>query len=116
MPQASLHDRAVVRITGPDSGAVLHNVLTLDLPDVDRHGSGYGALLTPQGKILWDFVLHRHPDGYAADLRADQAEAFAGRSDDRRPGGISEQHRGGAVVLVDDPAEGFGADYQGIAD
>ncbi|MBA3517258.1 MAG: folate-binding protein YgfZ [Rhizobiales bacterium] len=79
MPQASLHDRAVVRITGPDSGAVLHNVLTLDLPDVDRHGSGYGALLTPQGKILWDFVLHRLPDGYAADLRADQAEAFAKR-------------------------------------
>lgn len=79
MPQALLNDRAVVRITGPDAGALLHNVLTVDMPGVDRHGSGYGALLTPQGKILWDFILHRLPEGYAADLRADQAEAFAKR-------------------------------------
>jgi len=57
----------------------LQNVVTLDVQAVDRHGSGYGALLTPQGKILWDFVLHRLADGYAADVRADQAEAFARR-------------------------------------
>ena len=79
MPVARLDDRAVVRIAGPDAALLLQNVLTLDIADVDRHGSGYGALLTPQGKILWDFVLHRQPDGYAADVRADQAEAFAKR-------------------------------------
>lgn len=79
MPIAQLTDRAVVRIAGPDAGALLHNVLTLDIASVDRRGSGYGALLTPQGKILWDYILHRQPDGYAADLRADQAEAFAKR-------------------------------------
>jgi folate-binding protein YgfZ len=53
--------------------------VTLDVGDVDRHGSGYGALLSPQGKILWDFVLHKQADRYAADVRADQAEAFARR-------------------------------------
>ena len=53
------HDRAVVRIAGPDAHALLQNVVTLDMDEVDRHGSGYGALLTPQGKILWDFVLHK---------------------------------------------------------
>lgn len=79
MPLAQLTDRAVVRIAGPDAGALLQNVLTLDVPSVDRRGSGYGALLTPQGKILWDYILHRQPDGYAADLRADQAEPFAKR-------------------------------------
>jgi len=76
---AHLSDRAVVRIAGPDASTLLQNVLTLDVPAVDEHGSGYGALLTPQGKILWDFVLHRQADGYAADVRADQAEAFAKR-------------------------------------
>jgi folate-binding protein YgfZ len=79
MPIARLDDRAVVRIAGSDAATLLQNVLTLDVGEVDRRGSGYGALLTPQGKILSDFVLHKRPDGYAADLRADQAEAFVKR-------------------------------------
>jgi hypothetical protein len=74
-----LEDRAVVRVAGVDSAQLLHNVLTLDMPGVERHGSGYGALLTPQGKILWDFVLHKTENAYAVDLRADQAEPFAKR-------------------------------------
>jgi folate-binding protein YgfZ len=79
MPLANLTDRAVIRIAGPDAATLLHNVLTLDMKRVDAHGSGYGALLTPQGKILWDFILHKGPEGYAADIRADQADAFAKR-------------------------------------
>jgi tRNA-modifying protein YgfZ len=79
MAVARLDDRAVVRIAGPEAAQLLQNVVTLDVAKVDRNGSGYGALLTPQGKILCDFVLHRTPDGYAADLRAGEAEAFARR-------------------------------------
>lgn len=79
MPIAILDDRAVVKLAGSDAKTLLQNVLTLDMEGVDAHGSGYGALLTPQGKILWDFVLHRQPDGYAVDLRAGEAEAFAKR-------------------------------------
>jgi hypothetical protein len=79
MPTAHLDDRAVVRIAGPDAKTLLQNVVTLDMEGVDAHGSGYGALLTPQGKILWDLVLHRQPDGYAADLRANETEAFSKR-------------------------------------
>ena len=76
---AHLDDRAVIRIAGPDAATLLQNVVTLDIAGVDAKGSGYGALLTPQGKILWDFVLHRLADGYAADVRAGEAEAFAKR-------------------------------------
>jgi tRNA-modifying protein YgfZ len=79
MPVAHLDDRAVVRVAGADAKTLLQNVVTLDMEGVDRHGSGYGALLTPQGKILWDFVLHRETDGYAADVRGAEAEAFAKR-------------------------------------
>jgi len=79
MPVARLDDRAVVRIAGPDAATLLQNVVTLDVGDVDRHGSSYGALLTPQGKILWDFILHRMPDGYAADLRSSEVDSFIKR-------------------------------------
>src|SRR5215211_7921619 len=79
MPVAHLDDRAVVRIAGPDAKTLLQNVVTNDIDSVDSHGSGYGALLTPQGKILWDFVLHKQGAGFAADLRAGEAEAFAKR-------------------------------------
>ncbi len=79
MPTAHLDDRAVIRIAGPDAASLLQNVVTLDMDDVDRAGSAYGGLLTPQGKILWDFVLHRMTEGYAADVRADEAAALAKR-------------------------------------
>lgn len=79
MPVAHLNDRAVVRIAGPDAATLLQNVVTLEMDGVESRGSGYGALLTPQGKILWDFVLHKHGNGYAADVRAGEAEAFAKR-------------------------------------
>jgi folate-binding protein YgfZ len=79
MPVAHLDDRAVIRIAGTDAATLLQNVVTLDVPGVDAHGSGYGALLTPQGKILWDFLLHKIDDGYAIDIRAEEAEAFAKR-------------------------------------
>jgi folate-binding protein YgfZ len=79
MPTAQLDDRAVVRIAGPDAATFLQNVVTLDVPAVDRDGCGYGGLLTPQGKVLWDFLLHQLDDGYAADVRADEVEAFAKR-------------------------------------
>jgi folate-binding protein YgfZ len=79
MPTAQLDDRAVIRIAGPDAATFLQNVVTLDVPAVDRNGCGYGALLTPQGKVMWDFLLHRRDDGYAADVRAEEAEAFAKR-------------------------------------
>jgi folate-binding protein YgfZ len=79
MPVAHLDDRAVLRIAGPDAKTLLQNVVTNDMDGVESHGSGYGALLTPQGKILWDFVLHQQGDAFAADVRAGEAEAFAKR-------------------------------------
>jgi folate-binding Fe-S cluster repair protein YgfZ len=78
MPIARLDDRAVVRIAGPDAGTLLQNVATLDIGDVDRQGSGYGALLTPQGKILWDFILHRRPDMRRICARASLTPSSSG--------------------------------------
>ena len=79
MPTARLLDRAVLLVSGPDAKTLLHNVLTADIRRADLSGAAYGALLTPQGKILWDFILHRYGKGYALDLRAEEIEGFAKR-------------------------------------
>jgi tRNA-modifying protein YgfZ len=70
------HDRAVVRISGDGALAFLHNLLTMDL---SVPAPAYGALLTPQGKILHGvFVV---PDGEVIwiDVAADQANDFLKR-------------------------------------
>ncbi|SEP68586.1 hypothetical protein SAMN05216548_101256 [Faunimonas pinastri] len=79
MPVAQLDDRAVILISGEDAHAFLQNILTQDMDDADQRGAAYGALLSPQGKILFDFVAHKHQRGYALDCRADVAEALAKR-------------------------------------
>lgn len=69
MPLARLDDRAVVAVSGADARPFLHNLLTVDMADVDRDGNGYGALLSPQGKILFDFIIHRSGENYLLDVR-----------------------------------------------
>jgi tRNA-modifying protein YgfZ len=71
-----LPDRAVVSVSGEGALAFLHNLLTVDLTVAQPV---YGALLTPQGKILHDvFVV---PDGHVIwiDLAAVQAADFVKR-------------------------------------
>lgn len=55
---ARLDDRAVVRLDGPDVRHFLHNVVTCNVEALGAGESRFGALLTPQGKIISDFLLH----------------------------------------------------------
>jgi folate-binding Fe-S cluster repair protein YgfZ len=65
-----LPDRAVIRIAGEGALAFLHNLLTVDLSVALP---AYGALLSPQGKILHDvFVV---PDGNEVWVDVDAAQA-----------------------------------------
>ncbi|MFN3363051.1 MAG: YgfZ/GcvT domain-containing protein [Allorhizobium sp.] len=79
MPSAFLPDRAFVRITGADAEHFLQNLITTDLGALADHDWRPGALLTPQGKIFYDFLISRSDDGFLVDIRADQVEAFVRR-------------------------------------
>ncbi|WP_099866337.1 CAF17-like 4Fe-4S cluster assembly/insertion protein YgfZ [Pararhizobium haloflavum] len=69
MPSVALNDRAVVRICGPEAGRLLQDVLTPDLDKLAMNEAVGGALLTPQGKIMFDFVIARDgSDGFLIDL------------------------------------------------
>ncbi|MEM8702174.1 MAG: folate-binding protein [Pseudomonadota bacterium] len=65
---AHLTDRALIRISGDDAHNFLQNLVTADIEDTDASGASSAALLTPQGKILFDFLIYRTDDGYLADV------------------------------------------------
>jgi len=80
MALVHLADRAVIRAEGPDAESLLQNVLTPDLTQLAEGEVRPGALLTPQGKVLFDFVISRAgPDTFRLDCRKDIAEDFLKR-------------------------------------
>ena len=58
MPEFYLHDRAVVRLTPMESGENVGDFLQgLVTNDLEQDLTVYAALLTPQGKVLFDFFV-----------------------------------------------------------
>jgi folate-binding protein YgfZ len=71
MPTARLDDRAVLAVTGRDAKAFLQGLITNDIEKAAP--SLYAALLTPQGKVLFDFIVQAEGDGFLIDANAAQA-------------------------------------------
>jgi len=68
----TLPGRAVISVRGPEAGHFLHNLLTADIDHLAEGQAAYGALLTPQGKILFDMLVVAQGDGYLIDCAAGQ--------------------------------------------
>ncbi|MGL3606606.1 CAF17-like 4Fe-4S cluster assembly/insertion protein YgfZ [Rhizobium sp. G187] len=79
MPSAFLPDRTFLRIGGPDAEHFLQNLITTDLGQVPAGEAWPGALLTPQGKILFDFLVWRGEDHLILETTIDQADALVRR-------------------------------------
>ena len=67
MPSAFLNDRGAVRVSGDDACDFLQGLVTCDMAKVAPGRSAYGALLTPQGKIIADFIVHEAEGAYWLD-------------------------------------------------
>lgn len=65
---ARLADRGVISVTGPDSEKLLQGLVTNDLEGLAGGEARHAGLLSPQGKILFDFFVVRHGDGYLLDV------------------------------------------------
>ncbi len=77
---ALLADRGVVSVTGADARAFLDNMITNDMGMFDQGWSGiFAGLLTPQGKILFEFFVVKANDGYLLDTQRDKAADLAKR-------------------------------------
>ncbi len=57
MKAALLPDRGVVKVAGADAAKFLDGLVTSDLDKVVVGKARYAALLTPQGKIIADFII-----------------------------------------------------------
>jgi folate-binding protein YgfZ len=66
-----LEDRGVLRIAGEDSAAFLQGLLTNDVEGLEVGEARYAALLSPQGKILFDFLVLRAPADSGATFLID---------------------------------------------
>jgi folate-binding protein YgfZ len=80
MPTVIVPDRAVIAVSGPEAGHFLHNVVTADIETLAKGETRPSALLTPQGKILFDFMVVRDAqERFLLDCRKDVAADFIKR-------------------------------------
>jgi folate-binding protein YgfZ len=57
MKAALLPDRGVVKVAGPDARKFLNGLVTADVGKVTPAKPCFAALLTPQGKVIVDFII-----------------------------------------------------------
>jgi folate-binding protein YgfZ len=74
-----LPNRALLRLTGEDVGGFLQGLVTQDMATVTAGTPQWAALLTAQGKALFDFILWADGESILIDCEGDQREALARR-------------------------------------
>ncbi|MCJ9674177.1 folate-binding protein YgfZ, partial [Neorhizobium sp. SHOUNA12B] len=79
MPAAFLPSRSLIRLTGKDAQDFLQGLITTDIDSLPGGEARPGALLTPQGKILFDFLVWREGDGFVIETETAQREALMRR-------------------------------------
>lgn len=72
-------DRAVFPIRGPEAEHFLDNLLTQSVTRLAGQPAIYTGLLTPQGKVAFDFILWREGDGHLVDIAQSRAATLLQR-------------------------------------
>lgn len=76
---ASLSNRAVISLKGEETLAFLQDLITADVAGLKPGEAAHTGLLTPQGKILFDFFVAATPQGALIDCDAGQRDALLQR-------------------------------------
>src|SRR5437588_9957168 len=77
MKAAFLPDRGVVKVSGEDARNFLNGLVTTDVTQLAPGLGRFGALLTPQGKIIVDFLITEAPSGHGGGFLLDCPRALA---------------------------------------
>ena len=78
MQAALLPDRGVVKVVGDDARRFLNGLVTNDMTKVSPGHPRFAALLTPQGKIIVDFIIAEAPADDGGGFFLDAPKALAG--------------------------------------
>ncbi|SKB57927.1 CAF17-like 4Fe-4S cluster assembly/insertion protein YgfZ [Sphingopyxis flava] len=76
MANTTLNDRALIRLSGDDVRGFLQGLVT---NDVAGNLPVWASLLTPQGKVLFDFLVWGDEDDLLLDCERDASEELARR-------------------------------------
>src|SRR5947209_4577307 len=71
MKAAFLPDRGVVKVSGESARDFLNGLVTTDVGLLQPGLGRFGALLTPQGKIVVDFLITEAPSGHGGGFLID---------------------------------------------
>jgi tRNA-modifying protein YgfZ len=77
MKAAFLPDRGVVKVSGADARGFLNGLVTTNVALLHPGVGQFGALLTPQGKIIADFLITEAPSGHGGGFLIDCPRALA---------------------------------------
>lgn len=76
---ALLPNRGVISVTGDDAGKLLQGLITNDMDRLTDRGALHAGLLSPQGKILFDFFVVKTENGLLLDTGRHAAPDLAKR-------------------------------------
>ena len=68
--------RSVIQVSGDDRRAFLQGLISNDTGKVGSERAIWSAMLTPQGKFLWDMFVAEQDGVFLLDVETDRAEAF----------------------------------------
>src|SRR5262245_1440593 len=103
MKAALLPDRGVIKVAGPDGRKFLNGLVTTDLAKVAPSRPRFAALLTPQGKIVADFIIAEAEPADGGGFFLDVPRALARTLTDRL-----NFYKLRANVIVEDLSETLG--------
>ena len=73
---AHLSSRSVIAVGGPDWRSFLQGLLTQDVDTLAPGEARFAALLTPQGRLLYDLFVVGQGEGALLDVEAEHREAI----------------------------------------
>lgn len=110
----ALTDRGLISVSGEDAQKFLQDLVTADVDGLSAGDATYAGLLTPQGKVLFDFFIIAEARAYLIDCVLSQRDALIKRltfyklraklaiatAEDRQVGAVLE---GSVPKGIDDP-------------
>lgn len=69
-----LAERKIIRLSGQDCHEFLQGLVTIDIGKLTEENPLWGGILSPQGKVLFDFFLYQQGDNILLDIHNSKAE------------------------------------------